>query len=95
LFDKFLPGWMGNDTLLYTAYPTASGSFEIPYLIQMGWVFLFTCIIMVVVSLLDVKGQTHANDLQEDATKYKLTNAHIAMIVTILIVVAGLYIRFW
>ena len=95
VFDKFLPGWMGNDTLLYTAYPTASGSFEIPYLIQMGWVFLFTCIIMVLVSLVDVKGQTHANDLQEDATKYKLTNAHIAMIVTILIVVAGLYIRFW
>jgi hypothetical protein len=50
---------------------------------------------MVVVSLVDVKGQTHANDLQEDATKYTLTNAHIAMIVTIIIVVAGLYIRFW
>jgi hypothetical protein len=42
-----------------------------------------------------VKGQTHANSLEEDNTKYKLTNAHIAMIVTILIVVAGLYIRFW
>jgi hypothetical protein len=61
----------------------------------MGWVFLFTSIIMVVISLIDVKGQTHANSLEEDNTKYKLTNAHIAMIVTILIVVAGLYIRFW
>jgi hypothetical protein len=50
---------------------------------------------MIVVSLLDVKGQTHANDLQEDTTKYKLTNTHIAMIITILVVVAGLYIKFW
>jgi SSS family solute:Na+ symporter len=95
LFDKFLPTMLGNETLLYTALPNGHGGFEIPYLIQMGWVFLFTCIIMVVVSLIDVKGQVHANSLQEDTTKYKLTNAHIAMIVIILIVVAGLYIRFW
>jgi SSS family solute:Na+ symporter len=95
LFDKFLPSILGNETILYTALPNGHGGFEIPYLIQMGWVFLFTCIIMVVVSLIDVKGQTHANALQEDNTKYKLTNAHIAMVVAILIIVAGLYIRFW
>jgi solute:Na+ symporter, SSS family len=95
LFDKFLPGMLGNETILYTALPNGHGGYEIPYLIQMGWVFLFTCIIMIVISLIDVKGQTHANDLQEDATKYKLTNTHIAMIMTIIIVVAGLYIKFW
>lgn len=95
LFDKFLPSMLGNETILYTALPNGKGGFEIPYLIQMGWVFLFTSIIMIVVSLLDVKGQTHANDLQEDTTKYKLTNTHIAMIITILVVVAGLYIKFW
>jgi SSS family solute:Na+ symporter len=95
LFDKFLPSMLGNETLLYTALPNGHGGFEIPYLIQMGWVFLFTCIIMVLVSLIDIKGQVHANSLQEDTTRYKLTNAHIAMIVVILIVVAGLYIRFW
>lgn len=95
LFDKFLPSMLGNETILYTALPNGKGGFEIPYLIQMGWVFLFTSIIMIVVSLIDVKGQTHANDLQEDTTKYKLTNTHIAMIITILVVVAGLYIKFW
>lgn len=95
LFDKFLPSMLGNETLLYTALPNGHGGFEIPYLIQMGWVFLFTCMIMVLVSLIDIKGQVHANSLQEDTTRYKLTNAHIAMIVVILIVVAGLYIRFW
>ena len=42
LFDKMLPGLAGNDTLIYTAYPTGTGAYEIPFLIQMGWVFFFT-----------------------------------------------------
>ncbi|MFZ9243437.1 MAG: sodium:solute symporter family transporter, partial [Sediminibacterium sp.] len=75
LFDKFLPNMLGNETILYTAYPTASGSFEIPYLIQMGWVFFFTTLLIILVSLLDVKGQTHSNDLIEDQTKYQLSKA--------------------
>jgi SSS family solute:Na+ symporter len=95
LFDKFLPTMIGNETLLYTALPNGHGGFEIPYLIQMGWVFFFTTLLIVVVSLLDVNGQTHAKDLQEDQTKYKLTNAHIAMIALVLGVVVAMYIRFW
>ena len=95
LFDKFLPNIMGNETLLYTALPTGKGTFEIPYLIQMGWVFLFTTLLIVIVSLIDVKGQTHANALIVDKTKYKLANTHIAMIIIVLVVVTALYIRFW
>ena len=95
VFDKFLPGWMGNDTLLYTAYPTASGSFEIPYLIQMGWVFCFTTLAIIIVSLLDVKGQKHENDITEDQGQFKLSNAHLAMAMLVLGVVIALYIKFW
>jgi SSS family solute:Na+ symporter len=95
LFDKFLPSMLGNETILYTAYPTSSGSFEIPYLIQMGWVFFFTTLLIIVISLLDVKGQTHASDLQEDNTKYQLSKASIAMIVLVLGFVIAMYIRFW
>ncbi len=95
LFDKFLPSMLGNETILYTAYPTSSGSFEIPYLIQMGWVFVFTTLLIIVISLLDVKGQTHANDLQEDNSKYQLSKASIAMIVLVLGFVIAMYIRFW
>jgi len=95
IFDKFLPGWMGNDTLLYTAYPTASGSFEIPYLIQMGWVFCFTTLAIIIVSLLDVKGQKHENEITEDKGQYKLSNAHLAMAMLVLGVVIALYIKFW
>jgi len=95
LFDKFLPNMLGHETILYTAYPTASGSFEIPYLIQMGWVFFFTTLIIIAVSLLDVKGQTHSNDLIEDKTKYQLSKTSIAMIVIVLGFVMAMYIRFW
>ncbi len=95
VFDKFLPGWMGNETLLYTAYPTASGSFEIPYLIQMGWVFCFTTLAIILISLLDVKGQKHENDITEDEGQFKLSNAHLAMVMLVLGVVIALYIKFW
>ena len=95
VFDKFLPGWMGNDTLLYTAYPTASGSFEIPYLIQMGWVFCFTTLAIILISLLDVKGQKHENEITEDQGQFKLSNAHLAMVMLVLGVVIALYIKFW
>jgi len=95
LFDKFLPNMLGHETILYTAYPTASGSFEIPYLIQMGWVFFFTTLLIIVISLIDVKGQTHSNDLIEDNTKYQFSKASIAMIVIVLGFVLAMYIRFW
>jgi SSS family solute:Na+ symporter len=95
LFDKFLPSMIGHETILYTAYPTASGSFEIPYLIQMGWVFFFTTLVIILISLLDVKGQTHSNDLKEDHTKYQLSKASIAMIVIVVGFVLAMYIRFW
>ena len=95
LFDKFLPTMIGHETILYTAYPTASGSFEIPYLIQMGWVFFFTTLVIILISLMDVKGQTHSNDLIEDHTKYQLSKASIAMIVIVVGFVLAMYIRFW
>jgi hypothetical protein len=61
----------------------------------MGWVFFFTTLLIIVVSLLDVKGQTHSNDLIEDQTKYQLSKTSIAMIVIVLGFVMAMYIRFW
>ena len=95
VFDKFIVGLAGHETILYTAYSNGHGGFEIPYLIQMGLVFAFTMITIVLVSLLDKSGQTHENDLIEDGTKYKLTNANLAMVIIVLGLVAAMYIRFW
>ena len=95
LFDKFLPTIFGNETFLYTALPNGHGGFEIPYLIQMGWVFCFTTLAIIIVSLLDVKGQKHENDITEDQGQFKLSNAHLAMAMLVLGVVIALYIKFW
>jgi SSS family solute:Na+ symporter len=95
LFDKFLPGLAGHDTLIYTAYPTGTGAFEIPFLIQMGWVFFFTSLLIIVVSLLDVKGRALGNALQIDKSMYKVTPGVMAMIIIILGIIVALYIRFW
>ena len=95
LFDKFLPGIAGNDTLLYTAYLTSAGHYEIPFLIQMGWVFFFTMLLMIIISLLDKKGRQQVHALQVDPSMYKVTPGVLAMIIIVLGIVAALYIRFW
>lgn len=53
VFDKVLPLNSQYDTWLYTAYPDMNGVYTIPFLVQMGWVFFFTCLVMVITSLLD------------------------------------------
>jgi solute:Na+ symporter, SSS family len=95
LFDKFLPGIAGNETILYTAYPTGNGSFEIPFLIQMGWVFFFTSLLIITVSLLDTKGREHTHALEVDTSMYKVSPGILAMIVIVLGIILALYIRFW
>lgn len=95
VFDKFMVGWAGNETILYTAYANGRGGFEIPYLIQMGWVFVFTFITIVLVSISDKKGHTQEHKLQEDKNQYALSNANIAMVIIVLGLVAAMYIRFW
>lgn len=94
LFDIFLPGIAGNDTILYTAYPTGGG-YDIPFLIQMGWVFFFTSILIITVSLLDAKGRAHIHALEVDKSLYKVTPGIMTVIIILLILIAGLYIRFW
>lgn len=94
LFDKFLPGWF-QETPLYTAFLNAQGVYEIPFLISMGWVFFFTVLIMVVVSLLDTKGRTTVNALQVDTTMFRVSPAILTMILIITGVLLALYIKFW
>jgi len=61
----------------------------------MGWVFVFTFITIVLVSILDKKGHTQEHKLQEDKNQYALSNANIAMVIIVLGLVAAMYIRFW
>lgn len=95
LFDKLLPGLAGNDTLLYTAYPTASGGFEIPFLIQMGWVFFFTTLLIIGVSLIDKSGREKGSALEVDKKMFKVSPQHWFLITIILLAIAVLYAKFW
>ena len=40
-FNNYAPALLGNETILYTAYPNGKGGYEIPFLINMGWSLLF------------------------------------------------------
>ncbi len=95
IFDRFLPEWFGTETLIYTAYPTAFGRHEIPFLIQMGWVFFFTSLLIIIVSLLDVKGAQKIHALEVDRSMYRVTPKILAMILLVLGIIVALYIRFW
>jgi SSS family solute:Na+ symporter len=94
LFDKFLPGWF-PETPLYTAFMNAQGIYEIPFLISMGWVFFFTVLLMVIISLLDKKGRQKVNALEVDTSMFKVSPGILTMIIIILGILLALYIRFW
>lgn len=93
LFDKFLPGWF-PETPLYTAFMNAQGVYEIPFLISMGWVFFFTLLLMVIISLLD-KGREKVNALEVDTTMFRVSPGILTMIIIIIGILLALYIRFW
>ena len=94
LFDKFLPGWY-QETPLYTAFLNAQGVYEIPFLVSMGWVFFFTGVIMVIVSLLDTRGRHEVNALEVDTRMFRVSPGILTMIIIILGILLALYIRFW
>lgn len=95
VFDKVLPLNGQYDTLLYTAYPDHKGVYTIPFLVQMGWVFFFTCLVMIVASLLDKNVASRSNTMEIDPAMFKVEPRNLILIVMILVLVLALYIRFW
>ncbi len=94
LFFKLLAvNIFGHETILYTAFKNSGGSYEIPFLISMGWSFFFTMLIMIVISLAGPKINPKAFAL--DKAMFKLKPSIVAMIVTTLLILAALYIKFW
>ena len=94
LFDKFLPGWF-PETPLYTAFMNAQGLYEIPFMVSMGWVFFFTVVLMIIISLLDKSGSRDVNALEVDTTMFKVSPGILTMIIIILGIILALYVRFW
>jgi len=92
-FNNYAADWFGHDTLLYTAYDVGGGKFEIPFMVNMGWSFFFTALIMVLVSLAGPKNNPKAFEV--DRSMYKVKPSTIALITMIVLMVIALYARFW
>ncbi len=93
LFNEFAPALFGNDTLLYTAYPNGKGGFEIPFHICMGLAFMFTMLVMVIISMAGPKINPKAFEL--DKEMFKLKPQTTALIVVTLLLIIALYAKFW
>lgn len=100
IFNNYAPLWFGHDTFLYTAFKTqefvdgvSKDVWEIPFLITMGWSFFFTVLIMVAFSLAGPKINPKAFAL--DKTMFKLSPGTIFLIIIILLLLMGLYLKFW
>jgi len=93
VFNNYAPTWFGNETWLYTAYLNSQGVYEIPFLLSMGYSFFITVGLMVLMSLAGPK--INAKAFHFDKDMFKLEPSSIAMIVTLLIMLSLLYVRFW
>lgn len=92
-FNQFAPAVLGNETILYTAYPNGKGGFEIPFLICMGLSFFFTMAVMIAMSLAGPKVNPKAFDIDKSMFVVKPTT--MVLIIATLVILAALYVKFW
>lgn len=92
-FNQFATTVLGPETWIYTAYKNADGIYEIPFLNCMGLAFVFTVILMILVSLTGPKINPKA--FQIDKAMFKVEPTILVMIVITLLLVSAIYIRFW
>ena len=90
---NYAPVVFGNETWLYTAFKNNDGEYEIPFLINMGWTFFFTVLIMVIISLMGPK--INPKGLEIDKSMFKLQPKHTMLIVIILLMLSLIYAKFW
>ncbi|MFH6986516.1 sodium/sugar symporter [Flavobacterium collinsii] len=93
LFNEYAPALFGNETLLYTAYPNGKGAFEIPFHICMGLSFIFTALAMIAISFAGPKVNPKAFEI--DSEMFKVKPQTTVLIVITVLIIAGLYIKFW
>jgi SSS family solute:Na+ symporter len=92
-FNNYAPELLGHDTILYTAYPNGKGGFEIPFLINMGWSFFFTALLMVIISLAGPKHNPKA--FVFDKGMFAVSKPVLVLIVITILLLTALYVRFW
>ena len=66
-----------------------------PFMHRMGFVFLTLVALMVLVSLLDKKGQQNNKTIEVDTSMFRTTPAFTVGMVLILGILSALYLMFW
>lgn len=92
-FNEKAPEWWGQETFLYTAYPTPTGTYEIPFLNCMGLAFWITVALMVVVSLFGPKDNPKAFEVE--ASMFHVGPRNTILIVALLMALSAIYVKFW
>lgn len=92
-FNNYAPALLGNETLLYTAYPNGKGGYEIPFLINMGWSFFFTMVVMILISLRGPK--VNPKSFIFEKGMFKVSNSVLVLVIITLLLLTALYVRFW
>jgi SSS family solute:Na+ symporter len=92
-FNEFATYVFGYETVFYTAYPNAAGDYEIPFLICMGLSFMFTMIVMIIISHAGPRINPKAFDI--DSKMFKISPSTLVLIVITLLILAALYVKFW
>ncbi len=92
-FNNYAPAVMGNENILFTAFLNADGNYEIPFLICMGWSFVFTMIVMIGLSMFGPKENPKAFVLEKGM--FSVPPATMVLIVITVMIIAALYIKFW
>ncbi len=66
---------------------------EIPFLINMGWSFVITILVMIAISLAGPKDNPKAFAI--DKSMFKVDPRTLIMIVVTLLLITAIYVRFW
>lgn len=99
-FNSFAIGIFGKETWLYTAFTyeklengVVHTITEIPFLINMGWSFFITIVVMILISLAGPKVNPKAFAI--DSKMFKVDARTMVLIVVTLLLLTALYVRFW
>jgi SSS family solute:Na+ symporter len=99
-FNSFAIGIFGKETWLYTAFTyeklengVVHTITEIPFLINMGWSFFITIVVMILISLAGPKVNPKAFAI--DSKMFKVDPRTMVLIVVTLLLLTAIYVRFW
>ncbi len=95
---KFLPGMMDLSFLApvgFAVKPEGSNIYEIPFLDRMGIVFVFCIVGMMLISLIQGKGQASPKGLEIDSSMFRPNRSFAIGSVVVLAIITALYTIFW